>query len=308
MTGSATDYTFAFTKYDAANGVIQSPEVAWASAGADDVAVTSGSTVQDTDKTVYAMRLGYGHNLSGAGTITVLGGGVAGPFNGSIANTLAFGSTEGYLINNASTVQGINGLITGSAGLTKVGAGTTSLSATSRPGLTGPITVLAGTLQVSCSASVTWSQALGANDSDPVVLDGGTLWTNPDASGRIFTRPIQVGPNGGTFFYSGYGANTYLDSAISGTGLLTLYTDQGGNTTLTLRGNNTHSGGTYIPGYWQGGRPSIVSVQSTSSLGTGDVTVGSGAADVTLILNGHTNIASTARLAILGVYGKVQMN
>lgn len=291
---SSSDYAPYFAKYDGVNGVVAyTAEVGFAGAGADDV-VATGTYAVPSPQTIHGLHMGYGQNLTGS-KITFTGGGVSGPYGGSIANDLDFGTSEAMFIVNASTGQGISGDILGSGGVAKYGKDNTTFSAKARS-VTGRVAVYGGTLNVNNSASVSFSQALGANGSDPVVLNGGSLNLVSYQSGTVFTRSVTVAPSGGTLGYPGYGGTVYVDGAISGPGPLTLAFGAGGGSSITLRSTgNTYGGGTLIYGYY--GDSSGVSVDAASSLGGGDVALASGEGAF-LYLNGHANMAQTSSLSI----------
>lgn len=284
-----------FTKYDAVNGIVSyTAEVGFGPGGPDDV-VATGTYSLNVNTNIYGLRMGYGQVLGGTGKITFTGGGVSGPYGGTISNTLDFGSSEGWFFVIATTGQGISGDIMGSGGVSKYGKDNTSFSARARS-YTGKTIIHGGTLVVSDSATVTFSQALGSNPNDAVVLNGGTLGLNPYQSGTVFARPVTVAPNGGTLFRLGYGGVTYVDGPISGTGPLALSFSAAGGSTTTLRSPaNSYSGGTLIYGY--ASDTSGASVDQASLLGSGDVTLVSGV-NAFLTLDGCTNIAATAALAI----------
>ena len=123
----------------------------------------------------------------------------------------------------------ISATITGTGGLTKVGAGTIVLSGANT--YQGGTAIQAGTLQVSADANL--GDASGA-----VAFQGGTL-----ASTASFTsaRSMSLASAGGTIDTATATALT-LSGSISGSGGLT----KAGEGTLVLTGSNTYSGVTTI--------------------------------------------------------------
>ena len=123
-----------------------------------------------------------------------------------------------------------NGVITGNGSLTKTGMGTLTL--------TGNSDYTDGT--VVSGGLVNFNRA-GNFGSGQITLDGGGLqWATSYNGTDISARLNPLGAGGGIFDTNGN--NVTLGSAISGTGFLT----KAGMGSLTLTGNNDHSGGVII--------------------------------------------------------------
>ena len=142
-------------------------------------------------------------------------------------------------LSGAATIQTdaavtLSGAFSGGAqALTKTGTGTLTLSGSSnKTGLTGGVTVSAGTLAVATDAALV---------GGTVTLAGGTLGlTGTDT----FTNAIAIGTGGGTIEVAATKTGT-LTGSVSGSTLLT----KTGAGTLCAVGdstNNTHTGATTI--------------------------------------------------------------
>jgi autotransporter-associated beta strand protein len=187
-----------------------------------------------------------GGTLQAAGTLTVN----APSSVAASANALI--DTNGY---NGT----VSGLISGAGGLTKLGAGT--LTVTGSNTFTGVTTVSGGTLSMSSAANDGAASPLGAssNAAANLVLDGGTLqWTGAGGStDRLFT----LTPNGGT-----------LDGSASGSGGIG-FTNSGaiaftgaGSRSLTFTGTDTHS--SFAPAL---GDPPAGGITSVTKTGAGRI-------------------------------------
>jgi autotransporter-associated beta strand protein len=189
---------------------------------------TGGTTV--TGATLAADR-DYQLGASGAG-ITLNGGTLATSDGLSTSRTIALGANGGT-INGYAT---LSGTITGSGGLTLVGAGEgISLTGTTN-NYSGGTTVTGGAiLQIDSGGS------LGASTST-LTLDNGTLETTSTAG--LISRTISLGSGGGTI-----GANLpalTVAGKITGAGGLTVESLYPAST-VTLSGTtNDYSGGTTV--------------------------------------------------------------
>ena len=178
---------------------------------------------------------------SGAGTVTMTG--INTYSGGTIvsAGELAGSSTslQGNIVNNARVhfVQPVNGtyagLMTGSGSLTKSGAGILIVSSSNT--YTGGTVINAGTLRMAAANAV---------GSGPVSVGG--VWDlngfGADVSSVFGTGLIELGS--GALTVGRNGSSSDFAGTIGGTGSVTT----SGSGSLTLRGINTYSGGTFVTG------------------------------------------------------------
>lgn len=241
-----------------------------------------------------------------AGTVTI-GSAVS-------ANRLIFGTT-GYILvgTNAITISGpapeittntgvtatINSVVAGTGGFTKLGSGNLILApANSAPptvtlsgnnSISGAITVSAGELQgtlptiagtytpfgssaitVSSGASLrlfTGSTSNALTVANAITLNGATL-AHQDGNFTLSGAVALTGANTITGVWSG--KNLTLSGVVSGAGSINKTNTGGQPTTLFLNGTNTFTGGTTITA-------GNISIANGSGLGTGSLTIGSGA-------------------------------
>ena len=161
--------------------------------------------------------------LTISGTLTMGSGGLI-LNNGATAvsvtgGTLAFGANPIYLYgggNGASTLA-VASLITGTAGLTKFGPATVTLSAASNPGLTGGIFLNGGTLATAAEFTL-------GPVTNPLTFNGGALSITPTTAVTLTaTHPITLNAQGGTFIAAGVAATPdVVAGEITGAGALTV--------------------------------------------------------------------------------------
>jgi len=210
----------------------------------------------------------------------------------TIGTNGAFFDSNGYDI-------GVTASFDGAGGLTKLGAGTLTLTGTSS--YTGGTSILGGTLSISSDAN------LGAA-SGGLTLDGGSLQvTGSFASSRAVTLGNAGGAidvlSGQSFSHSG---------TISGTGGLT----KSGDGKLTLTGTSTYSGATtvsagtlYINGSGAMSAASDYTVASGALLHVNDalgtVTAGSIAGDGQIRIDRNSTLETGATNALTTFSGQI---
>lgn len=215
------------------------------------------------------------------------------------ANYLA---TNSALVNSGGAIFDTNGFDVGvainlkngvsSGSLTKLGAGTLTLSGTTSD-YSGGTTINAGTLVMGSGS------ALGAAGSN-LTVNGGTL----DLRGQSLTVGLLTGSSGGLITSNTAGSiiitassassGVFAGSLTNGSGMLGL--TKSGAGTLSLTGSNSYTGGTVV-------NAGVLSVASSDALpgwnASGEVTVNSGGqvavgnafsdADVTTMLSTGSN-------------------
>ncbi|MBK6757305.1 MAG: autotransporter-associated beta strand repeat-containing protein, partial [Moraxellaceae bacterium] len=145
--------------------------------------------------------------------------------------------------------------IDGVGGLTKVGAGTLSLTADN--GYMGNTIIKDGTLAISRAGS------LGAAGTQ-LDIENATLKTNQDV---VLDKDKKINiVNSGKGTINTGGANSTVEGQITGVGGILEKTGDGA---LTLINDNTYTGGTVING-------GILIISDEKNLGTGDVTIKQG--------------------------------
>jgi autotransporter-associated beta strand protein len=219
-------------------------------AGTLTLSSTSNSAATTTGLTVTGGTLSVGTATTMVGgTLTLNGGSLTITSAGNtFSNAIAL--LADATITNASAAT-LSGQLSGSAALTKAGAGTLTLSNTGNSSAAATLAVTAGTVSVASD-----SRLLGG----VVTLNGGTL--NLANAGTI-DNAIALGVGNGTISVTN-GAGT-LSGNITGTGSLT----KTGGQLLTLSGTNDYSGGTTVRG-------AGMSVTSGANLGSGTVALEAG--------------------------------
>jgi autotransporter-associated beta strand protein len=184
-------------------------------------------------------------DVTGTGTINVSSGvWLSSPPTNTpqtMSNNINYGTAEGHMIvagTNAAAVT-MNGIISGSNGLTKSGYGQLNLNNTGN-NFTGALTINAGVVSFADAA------ALG-NSNQIVFTYNGNVFPQIQFTGTTAVLAQDMVANGGHFRLSATAANASLtiNGAISGPGgVQTLASGAGGSITLT--GNNSYAGGTRI--------------------------------------------------------------
>jgi outer membrane autotransporter protein len=150
-------------------------------------------------------------------------GGLSG--GGASGGNVTLGSATLTVQNVTDTSYG--GVISGTGGLIKAGAGTLTLSGMNA--YTGTTTITGGTLSVSAGSN------LGSGD---LALNGGALENTATFS---TAKNVVLGASGGTFLTDA-GTTLTVSGAVSGTGALI----KSGAGALTLSGAETYSGQTLV--------------------------------------------------------------
>lgn len=198
----------------------------------------------------------------------------SGPATVSLSGTLEPGMITVDTTTQDFTFTG-TGIISGAAGLEKIGEGTLTISGTGHDFI-GPVTVVGGVLSVPTLGNIGQPSPLGAGNN--LMLDGGTLsFTGPS---ETTDRTLTVGSFGGTIDIATAGSVLSLsgtapvnslggDLHVSGPGALRFFQNDANLTvaanfagTGTVRLNPRAAGGTAIP------REVILSGSSPNFAGT----------------------------------------
>lgn len=156
----------------------------------------------------------------GIGTLRIGSGGTTGSISGNIANT----ANVTFYRSNDLTYAGI---ISGTGALTKLGAGTLTLTGDNT--FAGSMTINAGTVEISADAN------LGAG-GDVSLSDSTLQVTATDSTNRDYTL------HGVATFDIETGTTYSINGLVNSSGSLV----KNGNGTLALSGANTYAGGTSV--------------------------------------------------------------
>jgi autotransporter-associated beta strand protein len=245
---------------------LQSGSVSAALAGTGGLTKTGAGTLTLSGNNLYS-----GGTALNAGTLAVSsnanlgdpGGGLG--FNGGTLQFLSgFTTNRGITLNAGGGIFDTNGNnatlagnIVGTGGLTKIGAGTLTLSGPST--YTGATNVNAGTLQAGVANAFSPLSAF-------TVASGATLDFNGfDQNVGSLAGAGAVTLGAATLFTGGDNTSTTFSGTISGSGALFKL----GPGTLTLTGTSTYAGGTMIAG-------GLVNFNSASNFGSGPILLNGG--------------------------------
>ncbi|UEM24124.1 Ig-like domain-containing protein [Skermanella mucosa] len=221
-------------------------------AGEGTVALTTSASSYDGTTTVSAGTLSVdADSRLGTGKLTLASGTI---FQVTAATTIdnAIELTGAATIRTDADVTLQGALSGGAQALSKTGTGKLTLTNTgNEAGLTGGVTVSAGTLAVSADDALV---------AGTVTLNGGTLSAT---SAATIDNDMALGSGGGTIDLST--ASLTLAGVISGSGALAVGGTSATNV-LTLSASNTNSGGVTL-------NNGVVQVGSNTALGTGTLSV-----------------------------------
>ena len=230
--------------------------------------LSGGNALADSGAVVLADASGAVLDLSGSNeTIGSLsGGGVTGGAVTLSSATLTVGD---------GTITSFGGVISGTGGLTKQGAGTLTLTNSNTYG--GITNINGGTLRLSGGSAIADSGAVVLANTTGTVLDlGGSSETVGSLSGGgTLGGNITLGAVGAAALTVGDSNTTSYSGVISGAGGLT----KQGSGTLTLTNSNTYGGTTTING-------GTLLLSGGSALADNGAVVLANAAGVVLDLNG----------------------
>ncbi|MEL0169538.1 MAG: Ig-like domain-containing protein, partial [Pseudomonadaceae bacterium] len=167
----------------------------------------------------------------------------------TIDNALILIGTANVMLSNATTFSGD---ISGSGNLVKQGSGSLTLSGTNS--YSGTTTVSAGYLLIGGDSNLGAGTLTLENSTSLAITGSGTINNAIVLSGTLATINTATG------------VNATFSGIISGTGRLV----KSGSGELTLSGNNSYSGGTYVAN-------STLGVAADNSLGSGQLTLASNA-------------------------------
>lgn len=217
----------------------------FASAGAQSNVRLTASATGLTGKTIQSLLIDNGSTAAlvtgdGATALDLGGGTILVSGTGAVLLTgftgINFGTSEGFafVTNTAAASLEIGAPIQGSAGFTKSGTGTLTLSASNT--FTGGLNINAGT--------VLFADAANLGDPSGAITFGGGVLRPTTVNATLGSRAITLLAGGGTLDTNGFNLTIGPANSISGAGKLT----KTGLGTLSLAGSNTYGGGTVVNG------------------------------------------------------------
>ena len=188
----------------------------------------------------------------------------------TVENDIALGSlvrTVDVADGSAAVDADLSGVLSGSGGLTKTGAGTLRLSGANI--FTGPATIAAGTVVLGNSDA--FGGASYSTDGQAGTLSFASLSAASlgSLSGSTGLALQNADSNALALTVGGNGSSTEFSGLLSGPGSLT----KSGAGTLTLSADNTYAGTTTV----NAGTLVVGTGSTTGSLGSGNVILGGGA-------------------------------
>jgi autotransporter-associated beta strand protein len=219
---------------------------AFANFGGGGTPITAARTVTlDANQTVgsVAFNSSQSFTIAGGNTLTLNNGSdpatisvTGGSHTIGVAMSAVSGGVQFNAINTADVLT-VSGPLAGAANVTKIGSGTVTLSGANS--YTGTTTLNLGTLTISGSGTL-------GNTGNPLAVNGASLnlggTTQTVGATTISGGSITNGTlRPSSLTYDGTAATT-ISAAISGSGGVS----KNGTGTLTLTGNNSHTGGTTL--------------------------------------------------------------
>jgi fibronectin-binding autotransporter adhesin len=309
------------------NGITDGTTAGWNTTTTNTVFYNGSTDVAWTNSTTNIAQFGGGTSGTAGslavGTVTTNGILFETPFAGSYAltgGTITLGGTAPTLTADANA--SIASTLTGTAGFTKAGAGTLTLTG-NNTALTGTINLNTGTLSVVDSittgtGSLTLIKALG-NAANPLMLNGGTLQVLANGDGTATAQNLTLGA---------YNTTVTADSAInvdraSGTtaagktiilgnlsiGANTLTVSDGNNYGVRF-GNVTLTGNTTFNVVNANSTPAALTlnniVSTTNSItktGAGSVAINAGTFGALTINAGNVDLTGTGTMGDVTVTG-----
>jgi fibronectin-binding autotransporter adhesin len=216
--------------------------------GASDVTLTGVAGVAaNWDIQAGTLTASTGDNIFDTSNVNVGGGAT---FALTASETIGSLSGSGNVNLNANTLTtgGDNlgtifaGTISGTGGLTKTGTGQFDLNGTNT--YTGTTTLLSGQLSLNSGTAIADTGAVVVNGGTLAVFASETIGSLAGTGGGIGT----VNPGGVTLTTGGNNASTTYAGSIFHSGIGTFGITKVGTGNMTLSGNNTYTGTTFVSG------------------------------------------------------------
>ncbi len=144
-------------------------------------------------------------SITGTGTLNITSGVLLSADNTNISNTItnniAFGAAEGVITTGLGSTLKITGNLTGTNGLTKSGGSSAPVLILTgdNSGLSGPLTLDAGTLQVNADLAVPGTGQIIVNGSNVATSGNATGLFSANPSAWTFSRDVAVNTGMVTF-------------------------------------------------------------------------------------------------------------
>jgi autotransporter-associated beta strand protein len=212
------------------------------------------STAVTVNSLVLATNGSNTGSVTGTGTLNVSSGAILCTTTAaaSIASDVDFGSTEGVIYATGSGGLSISGALHGNQGLTKSGAGssnnTTLTLSGDNSGLSGPLTINAGTINFNSNAALPGNSSIIVNGSQVSSVGVSAGLTYSGTTPLTFGRPVSVNTGFVTFKATDTttGGTLTLDQPISGVGGVSLQGVINGAEIWVTNASNTYAGTTRV--------------------------------------------------------------